>query len=325
MKRIWFILLASMVILTACSPNTVATWQEQYDLGLRYLEEGNYEEAIIAFTAAIEIDSKQAPAYVGRGDAYVLLVEDNVEEQEQNLVTYYQSAVHDYLDALELDGSMAEVYRKAAQIYVLLGDTESAIEILEQGIDITGDAELQEHLDELTTEKPLTLLTYQAAYRPDGTLVQYANYSYNEQGYLTRIEETSVNGDNVTSHVDTWEYDDEGTCLYIPDRQFYDTDEEWEEAQYEDYNEPGTNRFWGNISGDNYAVCVDPLVYEDIILNVLKHNSILENDDEGIEWDYAVYTFGDDGYPVAITTYTNGVVSGTAVLEWTTIVPAAGS
>lgn len=34
--------------------DTTLTWQEQYDLGLRYLSEGNYEEAIIAFTAAIE-------------------------------------------------------------------------------------------------------------------------------------------------------------------------------------------------------------------------------------------------------------------------------
>ena len=50
---------------------TASTWQEQYDLGIRYLSEGNYEEAIIAFTAAIEIDPNRAEAYVGRGDAYV--------------------------------------------------------------------------------------------------------------------------------------------------------------------------------------------------------------------------------------------------------------
>ena len=43
------------------------TWQEQYDLGVRYLAEGNYEEAIIAFTAAIEIDPNRVEAYMGRG------------------------------------------------------------------------------------------------------------------------------------------------------------------------------------------------------------------------------------------------------------------
>ncbi len=40
-----------------------ASWEEQYELGLRYLEDGNYEEAIIAFTAAIEIDPKRVEAY----------------------------------------------------------------------------------------------------------------------------------------------------------------------------------------------------------------------------------------------------------------------
>ena len=45
-------------------------WQAQYDLGVRYLSEGNYEEAILAFTAAIEIEPKRAEAYLGLADAY---------------------------------------------------------------------------------------------------------------------------------------------------------------------------------------------------------------------------------------------------------------
>lgn len=45
-------------------------WQEQYDLGVRYLSEGNYEEAIIAFTAAIEIDPKQSTAYLSLAEVY---------------------------------------------------------------------------------------------------------------------------------------------------------------------------------------------------------------------------------------------------------------
>lgn len=66
-------LLALLLLLAACGDTDkgVTTWQEQYDLGIRYLSEGNYEEAIIAFTAAIEIDSKQASAYVGLADAYI--------------------------------------------------------------------------------------------------------------------------------------------------------------------------------------------------------------------------------------------------------------
>ena len=60
------------VLLTACSEmeESGATWQEQYDLGVKYLSEGNYEEAIVAFTAAIEIDPKRPEAYRKAAEAY---------------------------------------------------------------------------------------------------------------------------------------------------------------------------------------------------------------------------------------------------------------
>ena len=38
---------------------------------MRYLSEGNYEEAVIAFTAAIEIDPKRPESYIGLSDAHV--------------------------------------------------------------------------------------------------------------------------------------------------------------------------------------------------------------------------------------------------------------
>lgn len=50
-----------------------STWQDQYDLGMLYLSEGNYEEAIIAFTAAIEIDPKRPEAYEKAAEAYEAL------------------------------------------------------------------------------------------------------------------------------------------------------------------------------------------------------------------------------------------------------------
>ena len=72
MKRIcsWLLTLVLVLGLCACGQSAEAKWQEQYDLGMRYLSEGNYEEAIIAFTAAIEIDPKQPDAYEGLADVY---------------------------------------------------------------------------------------------------------------------------------------------------------------------------------------------------------------------------------------------------------------
>ncbi len=65
-----------LLAFSACKSTTETmdaslTWQEQYDLGARYLEEGNYEEAIIAFSAAIEIDPKRSEAYSALADAYI--------------------------------------------------------------------------------------------------------------------------------------------------------------------------------------------------------------------------------------------------------------
>ena len=71
MKRTMEILLALVLALTLVACGGKGAWQEQYDLGMRYLNEGNYEEAVIAFEAAIEIDPKRPEAYLGAADAYV--------------------------------------------------------------------------------------------------------------------------------------------------------------------------------------------------------------------------------------------------------------
>ena len=86
MKRFFCILLAALLLLTlaACQKAPEAAepadeapgWQAKYDLGVRYLSEGNYEEAILAFTAAIEIDPKQPKIYDRLATAYELAGDD---------------------------------------------------------------------------------------------------------------------------------------------------------------------------------------------------------------------------------------------------------
>ena len=144
MKRLICIFLIAAILLIACGTGKSGlTWQEQYDLGMQYLTEGDYEEAIVAFTAAIEIYPNQALAYVGRGDAYILSGETNDQ---------ITAAEADYLTALELDSAAADVYGKLADVYLLLGDSEKALQILQQGADITGDEELLIRLEELFAE-----------------------------------------------------------------------------------------------------------------------------------------------------------------------------
>ena len=71
MKRITTLFLTGLLLLSLIACGAKDPWQEQYDLGMRYLNEGNYQEAVIAFEAAIEIDPKRSEAYLGAADAYV--------------------------------------------------------------------------------------------------------------------------------------------------------------------------------------------------------------------------------------------------------------
>lgn len=155
-RKVYFDILILILLLCACGQTPTGqtvnsgekepTWQEQYDLGVRYLSEGNYEEAIIAFTAAIEIDPKQAPAYVGRGDAYVLS-----GEAEENLT----AARADYEKAIELDETLVDAYLGLANIYITQDDYEKAIEILRNGLEKTNnDEKIAMKISELEDLRP---------------------------------------------------------------------------------------------------------------------------------------------------------------------------
>jgi len=86
-KRLIAMLLSLCLLLTGCGlfAEEALTWEDYCELGVRYLSEGNYEEAILAFEAAIEIDPKAPQAYTGLAEVYMELeryetAEDILEE-----------------------------------------------------------------------------------------------------------------------------------------------------------------------------------------------------------------------------------------------------
>lgn len=103
--------------------------EELINLGQKYLLEGEYEQAIVAFTNAVNIDPRCLEAYIGMGDSY-LGMEDKTES--------VAAALENYQMALELDGLNTRVYIGVADAYVRLGQIKEAIEILELGL---GNAE----------------------------------------------------------------------------------------------------------------------------------------------------------------------------------------
>ena len=126
------------VLMSACSSSinpvqtetiVTETWQELYDLGMRYLTDGNYEEAIIAFTRAIDIDSKQYLPYEGRGDAYYGIGQNATDASVlTNNENTYLNAISDYKTAVELSPEQANVFVKLGTAYSVTEEYTSAID-----------------------------------------------------------------------------------------------------------------------------------------------------------------------------------------------------
>ena len=115
MKRICSLLLTLALVLGLCAcgqkAETTPTWQEQYDLGVKYLSEGNHQEAIIAFTAAIEIDPKQPEAYIGLADVYTAQGDTDAAKKalEDGLAATGDDSVRARLEQLEAQLSAAAI------------------------------------------------------------------------------------------------------------------------------------------------------------------------------------------------------------------------
>ena len=171
MKRFLSLLLAMMILfaLPGCSGNkgsaedTGMNWQEQYDLGIRYLSEGNYEEAVIAFTAAIEIDPKAKDAYLGMAEAYV-----SMDDIDQAIETLFR--------ALDEIGEDPELIALLEEMGVVFGDSRH-----EPGQPFR--VELDNDYYAMITEDEMGRQTRQEIYAKAGDELQrYWIYEYDEQG-----------------------------------------------------------------------------------------------------------------------------------------------
>ena len=136
MKRVLSLILALTLTLALAACGGKGGWQEQYDLGQKYLTEGNYEEAILAFTAAIDIDPKRAEGYLGRAEAYEGLA--GTQEGQEREDTFLLAA-EDYVRAMELGASEAEFGERAADAFFQAGAYEKAAPYYEKILETTGD------------------------------------------------------------------------------------------------------------------------------------------------------------------------------------------
>jgi len=86
---------------------------EAFELGVKYLDNRDLDNALVAFSEAVRVDPKFAQAYNGRGVVFAL--------KGQN-----DKALADFSEAIRLDPDDPEFYRSRGYVYEQLDDQPKA-------------------------------------------------------------------------------------------------------------------------------------------------------------------------------------------------------
>jgi len=105
---IWMILFLTIYNTYAQEPE-----EESFNRGKDYFKKQKYEEALIAFDAAIHINPKYADAYFYRGVIYA----DRYK---------FDEALLDYAKAIEIDPNLSYVYANRAMVYFLMKEYDKS-------------------------------------------------------------------------------------------------------------------------------------------------------------------------------------------------------
>lgn len=194
-----------------------AAWQEQYALGMQCLSEQRYEEAVIAFSAAIEIKPNSSGSYVSRADAYYEWGYSLLDERQQQEVTLsdipvhltdeaaekYEMASADYEKAREIDPAAQGADRNAITNTALAdyhrenGNEEKAQEYEDKVQTLIDEHKVSDEIAELIEnrdqEADTVYLLTESLWQP----FQRANsektvYTYDDNGYLIREDNYTV-------------------------------------------------------------------------------------------------------------------------------------
>jgi len=199
---------------------------ELLSLGEKYLLELDYEQAIVYFSRVIEIEPRNARAYVGRGTAYVLWNEQ------------LTPAMADFERAIEIDEGYADAYLGLIDIYIRMNDFDKALEIAELGFERTGSDAIRAKIDELTggdVRDSSNQVRMRRTFSPDGVLLHYMISDYTAAGRFSGW--TLYNADGTVSTRGELIFDEHGREVR---RNIYGPD--WALGNYDmvTYNDDGT-------------------------------------------------------------------------------------
>jgi Tfp pilus assembly protein PilF len=179
--------------------------EAQYDkymgLGHEHLREEDYEQAIIEFEKAIQIEDRRLAAYIGLADAFI--GNDEMEKAEE---TFYK--------ILDIDVAFPNAYLQLADIYIENEELEEAFAILEKGYAQTSSEDIQNKIDWLQEEMEPDIVPFEVEKLIDFA-VEIPGESDEDLGYeilfsIPKVKDTVPNGDKINNKLkDYWEiYED---------------------------------------------------------------------------------------------------------------------
>lgn len=155
------------IMLVSCGKSEMEQIEEQLKLGQKYLEEQNYEEAVVAFQKVIELEDKEISAYTGLIQTY-----DGLKDRSQtkNLI----EKGFEILTDIEASDKKDEFITTSIDILMKYQDDSEYMDYLEKLMDqypeIFEDEALRQHMAEqagilVMEELPDELKEYESLYQ----------------------------------------------------------------------------------------------------------------------------------------------------------------
>lgn len=155
------------------------------DLGTRYLEEQNYEQALVEFDKVIAIDPMSVDAYLGKAQAY-----EGMGDTEQ-LLAVLQTGYEQTGDG-QIKKQLVDVYLEQASGSATAGDYESALAVYDKLLDLDGEnEEVQRDLSNLLNSYFRKLIDERNYDEARALIEKYIDKvsGVDFQAYLNEIEE----------------------------------------------------------------------------------------------------------------------------------------
>ena len=202
MKRITALLLTVLLLLSLAACGGKGSWQEQYDLGMRYLNEGNYQEAVIAFEAAIKIDPKRPEAYLGAAEAYVGL--GDTDSARKILEKGYAATNDDTLKPLSYEApQIEEMYSEDFDYTDSMGNSgHYTYHVPQIAADTQGAADINRAIEE--TYGPIVrevLESVSGGFSVIWTSISWETYQYNNILSLVVFYSFDIGGDHYNVYL----------------------------------------------------------------------------------------------------------------------------